>query len=157
MNLDACVDWCHERMLSLYGSVVKPKAGALAFVRYLARTGISCCVLTAFKETMAKKLLADIEILPHVGLVDSVDDFSQESDWTECYARTAHKLVASPKDCVVVERALPAMRSAKAAGCTVWGIEESAQPDTVDAMRKVCNRYFSSFIQMQAHCMRIFA
>lgn len=32
MDLDTCMEWCRERMLTLYGTVVKPMPEAQAFV-----------------------------------------------------------------------------------------------------------------------------
>ncbi len=156
MDMDACILWCRERMQTLYRTVVAPKAGALCFVRFLARRRIPCGVLTATENPTAMDALNRMGFTPYLRFVQSVTDMPFRKNEPACFEHAASRIGFPARRCVVVEDSLVPIRSARAAGCTVWGMEERVQPDAPETIEAACNRYFTSFAQMQAHCMRMY-
>lgn len=112
-----------RQMKELYPSpATRPIPGAKEFLDGLARHGIPHCVATATPAEYAVPALAwqKMEGFP-LFTPETIGTNKRDPDF---YRRVAEKLHTTIEDCIVVEDALYAIRSAKAAGATVWAVHD---------------------------------
>lgn len=148
MTLDEIVEkWC-EMAQNGYKTVVEPKSGALEYLHYLNRIGIPCAV-----ATMSYHLLADAALSRHgidrlVKFVITPEEVGHVGkERPDIFLKAAELLSISPADCAVFEDSVFAMKTAKAAGFTVYGIDDALN-NTRSDIEKLCDRCFSDYREL---------
>ena len=131
-----------EEMLGKhYREDVQPKPLAGDVLAKLKGEGYIVAVATATPRHLAEPALARHGLLEHVDLVTDVDEMGAQKSAPEFFLNVAKRLGVKPEECVMFEDAVYAMRSAKAAGMTVYAIDDPISwPDRTE-IKALADRY----------------
>lgn len=148
MTFDEIVEkWC-KMAQNGYQTVVKPKSGAIEYLRHLNENRIPCAV-----ATMSYHILSDSALSRHgidklmqfILTPEEVGHVGKERP--DLFLKAAELLGYPPSECVVFEDSLFAMNTAKSAGFTVYGIDDALN-NTRSDMEKVCDRCISDYFEL---------
>ncbi|KAA8826422.1 HAD family phosphatase [Bifidobacterium reuteri] len=120
-----------EMAHAAYATQVMPKAGAIAYLNELKRSGVKLGVATTLLPKLREAALAHLGIAECFDAVVSVDDAGGVGkSKPDVYLLAARRLGAEPSDCIVFEDLLVGIRSAKSAGMRVWAMyDDSSSAD----------------------------
>lgn len=110
--------------------------------------GKPMCVATGAPRQYARNGLSRLGILKYFEFVTDCYEFGMNKSQPEYFEEVARRLGTRPERCVVFEDALYAMKSAKAAGCRVVAIEDSAARLQRDEIRAIADRYILNYSEL---------
>ena len=110
--------------------------------------GKPMCVATGAPRQYARNGLSRLGILKYFEFVTDCYEFGMDKSQPEYFEEVARRLGTKPEKCVVFEDALYAMKSAKAAGCRVVAIEDSAARLQRDEIRAIADRYILNYSEL---------
>lgn len=124
-----------ESLKKHYVTDVFPKKGAKAFLDKLMECGIKMCVATATPRENAKMALSHHGLLDYFAFVTDDSENGLSKSKPEYFDIVTKRLGVRKERCVMFEDSLYAMRSAKAAGLTPFGIEERVHLGNAQLMK----------------------
>ncbi len=110
--------------------------------------GKPMCVATGAPRQYARNGLSRLGILKYFEFVTDCYEFGMDKSQPEYFEEVARRLGTKSERCVVFEDALYAMKSAKAAGCRVVAIEDSAARLQRDEIRAIADRYILNYSEL---------
>lgn len=110
--------------------------------------GKPMCVATGAPRQYARNGLSRLGILKYFEFVTDCYEFGMDKFQPEYFEEVARRLGTKSERCVVFEDALYAMKSAKAAGCRVVAIEDSAARLQRDEIRAIADRYILNYSEL---------
>jgi len=126
---DITVDALIEDKVRRYSKAAPDEAelvpGADAFVRACHDRGYRLALATSCLRSVAELTLGTFGLRPYFSVLTTGEDVSKGKPDPEPYALTAQRLELPPEACAVIEDSDNGIRSAKAAGCRVFGITTS--------------------------------
>lgn len=134
-TFDSVIEQYLESMKKHYVTDVFPKKGAKAFLDKLREEGIKMCVATATPRENAKKALALHGLLEYFQFVTDDSENGVAKSKPEYYDIVVKRLGVLPERTVMFEDSLYAMKAAKAAGLTPFGIEERVHFPNAELMK----------------------
>lgn len=130
-----------------YDILLKPYS--LELLEKLKSLDVKMCVATAMDYTLACVALKRTGIFSYFDFVMTCGDINCDKDTPEFFLIAADKLTFDPKDIMVLEDSLHAIKSAKEAGFIVIGVyDESSEEDTQE-ISKYSDIYITSFKEME--------
>lgn len=117
----------HYTRLARRGTVAV--AGVTAFVDALARDGVPRAVATSATRRDLDRVLAELGLRRHFGVVVTADDVRWGKPHPEVYLKAAAGLGVDPRACVVFEDAVVGVQAARAAGMRVIGVTSAHTGD----------------------------
>ena len=124
-----------------YRDDVLPKPYAGEALRRFHQAGYTVVVASATPRRLSGPALAKHGLLDYVDLVTDTEDMGAQKNSPVFFLNVAARLALRPEECVMFEDAVYAMRSAKAAGMTVFAIDEPiSYPDKAE-IRALADRY----------------
>jgi beta-phosphoglucomutase family hydrolase len=117
----------HYRRLAQRGTVAV--AGVTAFVDALARDDVPRAVATSATRRDLDRVLTDLGLRRHFGVVVTADDVRSGKPHPEVYLKAAAGLGVDPRACVVFEDAVVGVQAARAAGMRVIGVTSAHTGD----------------------------
>lgn len=112
-----------------YAHIVEPVEGAIAFVKRCCDAGKRMCVVTANDTPLSEATLKRLGIWEDMEFILSSEESGLSKRTPQMVEKAMRRLQLKPRECVVLEDSLYAMKSAKTAGCYVIAI---ADPKTAD-------------------------
>lgn len=130
-----------EFALPAYLHTIQAKAGVPEALRALRAAGHSLSVLTASPHRMLDPCLQRLGLTPLFDHIWSCDDFGLTKAQVEIYEQAAARLGRPVTECVFLDDNLGALRTAKAAGMRVIGVQDdSSRPDEA-AIRALVSQF----------------
>lgn len=126
-----------DEMEKKYASIIPAKPGAAEFLDFLESRGYVLCVATATRRSTACMALDRQGFLEKMDFVTDGSDIGLGKGDPEYFRRLAAKLGVQPQECVLFEDSLYAMQGGKAAGLTVFAIEEFVYLHDEETMRAI--------------------
>lgn len=117
-------EW-NEMAFYQYAHKVDLKPGAKEFLALLRSKGIKIALATSNSKPLIEVALKKNDIYHFFDSITTTDEVLRGKDFPDVYLLAAKKLSVPPKDCVVFEDILPAIKGAKAAGMMVIGVHDS--------------------------------
>ena len=146
---DALQTALEARIAGFYAHAVKAKPGVEKFLALLKLEGVWMYVATATDRPLAEAGLRCAGIDGYFrGMVTCAEAGAGKRDSAAVYEMALTRLRSTKKDTVVFEDALPAVRTAKAAGFRVAGVYEPAFEADQPEIRRLCDEYFRSFEEL---------
>lgn len=116
-------DW-NNMALQYYANDVKLKPGAKEFLSLLRSKGIKVGLATSNCRLLIETALKNNDIYHFFDSITTTDEVSRGKDFPDVYLLAAERLNLKPKDCVVFEDILPAVKGAKLADMLVVGVHD---------------------------------
>lgn len=120
------------------------KQGAEALLRFLSEKGLPLCVLTATARELACSALRRTGVLPFFKEILSCGDQGETKEAPACFLRALQILKTLKEETLVVEDALYAVRTAKAAGFPVAAVYDASSGNAALLLRRTADLYLPS-------------
>ena len=140
-------DW-HNMAFNHYSTNVKLKLGVKDFLNYLKSFKIKIALATSNSIPLLEACLKNNEIYEYFDSITITDEVSNGKDFPDVYLLAASKLDVNPKDCLVFEDILPAVKGAKAANMKVIAVKDDECLDSKEDLLKYADRYIHSFLEL---------
>ena len=128
-----------------YRDDVLPKPFAGEALRRFHEAGFTVAVASATPRRLSRPALDKHGLLEHIDRVTDVEEMGAPKNKPEFFLNVARWLGVDPGECVMFEDAVYAMRSARAAGMTVWAIDEPiSYPDKPEILT-LADRYIRNW------------
>jgi HAD superfamily hydrolase (TIGR01509 family) len=144
-SADSLMDDWSEMASYEYGHSVKLKPHARDYIRRLNARGIRLSVATSSPGNLCEAALSNNEIRGYFDVVCTAEDVGRGKEFPDVFLRAAERLGASPASCLVFEDLLPAVRSAKSAGMTAWGVYEESYSYQWDEVMRDADGFLYDF------------
>lgn len=123
--------------------------GVKDFLEQCYQKGYQMCVLTASSSRLAKKALQRLEVLHYFQDVYSCQTIGLSKQNPQCYLETMKRFQTQVEQCIVVEDALYAIQTAKAAGLYVKAIQNKENQKDWQQICQLCDETYVSFKEMK--------
>ena len=143
---EICSELC-ERIHKNYREDILLKPGVAEWLAHLKGQGAHMCVATASSAEIGKAALDRNGILPNFDFLIDCEMVGIGKIDPAVYHLAAQRFGVTPADCVVVEDAAFALKTAKAAGYFTIGVYESSEP-AQDLIQQYSDLYIKDFREL---------
>ena len=123
-----------------YRSAAVLKDGAKEYIEKLYASGVKIALATATARFIAEEMLETHGVAQYFDLVMTEEDVGVSKNEPTLFLETAKRLGVAPEDCVIFEDSIHAVRGAKKANLTIWGILDDASLPQKEDMIALCDR-----------------
>lgn len=143
--------WCVDRMFGeVYLNDIPLKDGAMETLKAARATGLPLYLLSATRSDALEKTLVRTGIKEFFTIAVSTRGLKPDKHAPEFYQQFAQQQGYKTEECLVIEDALYAMKTAKEAGCQVWAMYDDKHIKDEPEIRAVADRYFENHQLLQA-------
>lgn len=122
------------------------KKGAKEFLKKLKAQGADICVVTATPSELSSHTLKLCGLSEYVDFLISAEDRKTGKEKPYIFLEAAARMNCDIKECVLFEDAIYSIRTGKALGMTVVGIEDYyCKPDTRIKIKEICDFYTDDY------------
>jgi HAD superfamily hydrolase (TIGR01509 family) len=140
-------DW-HNMAFNYYSNSVKLKLGVKDFLNHLKSSDIKIGLATSNSVPLLEACLKNNGIYDYFDAITTTDEVSNGKNCPDVYLLAADKLGINPKDCLVFEDILPAIKGAKAANMKVVAVKDDECLDSKEELLKYADKYIHSFSEL---------
>ncbi len=144
---DILEDW-HKMAFNHYSNNVKLKLGVKDFLNHLKSSDIKIGLATSNSVPLLEACLKNNEIYDYFDSITTTDEVSNGKNCPDVYLLAADKLGIKPKDCLVFEDILPAIKGAKAANMKVIAVKDDECLNSKEELLKYADKYIHSFCEL---------
>lgn len=131
-----------------YKNSVKLKSGVYEYLVFLKENGIKMGIATACDRELYEICLKSNKIYDFFDIIVDSSNVERGKEFPDIYELCAKKLGVLPKDCIVFEDILKAIKGAKKAGMTVYAVYDKHCLDNLDDMIEESDDYITDFREM---------
>jgi HAD superfamily hydrolase (TIGR01509 family) len=151
-NLDDSIeeildDW-HRMAFNHYSNNVKLKLGVKDFLNHLKSFDIKIGLATSNSVPLLEACLKNNGIYDYFDSITTTDEVSNGKNCPDVYLLAADKLGIKPKDCLVFEDILPAIKGAKVAKMKVIAVKDDECLNSKEELLKYADKYIYSFNEL---------
>ncbi|NEZ47667.1 HAD family phosphatase [Clostridium niameyense] len=132
-----------------YAHNINLKKGAKNFLNLLKYRGIKIAIATSNTTPLVNAVLKNNNILNLFDVITTIDEVSRGKDFPDIYLLTSKKLNIDPKNCIVFEDILPALKGAKAAGMKVVAVYDTYSSKCKKQMESLADLYINDYDEIQ--------
>lgn len=136
-------------LAKLYQNEVTLKPGVVKFLTQCKNHHKKLCLLTANTKTITNIILNKYQLTNYFDLIITCDDTKLDKQIGNIYQEAADKLKLNKKDCIVIEDAYHAIKTAKDAGFTVWAVADHSNQTSWSKICKISDKHFKSMSEME--------
>lgn len=144
LTYEQCRDWCRNYIYThtyAEGAPLKPRAlDSLEAARAL---GVPMCLLSATEHQALHYTLNRLNLGRYFTFWESTCFRPLNKEHTALFERCAARMGVDARDCLLVEDSLYSMKTGKAAGMTVWAMEDAKHEKEKDRIIAAADRYFT--------------
>lgn len=131
-----------------YSSEVFIKKGVKEFLDKLKDLGIKIALATSNSEELLTITLKNNNIYDYFDVITTTSEVTRGKDHPDVYLLTANKLNVDPKDCIVFEDILLAVRGAKKAGMKVFAVKDNHSINDIDNLINESDYFFECYTEL---------
>jgi HAD superfamily hydrolase (TIGR01509 family) len=131
-----------------YAENIELKPGVREYLNKLADNGIEMGIATATDRELVEAVLGRHGILPLFQTIVTIADIGKGKENPDIFLAVAQKMEVDPRECIVFEDCLHAVRGAKKAGMKVWAVYDAASAHERLEIEQVADVYFLSFDEL---------
>ena len=140
-------DW-HNRAFDHYSTRVKLKPGVKEFLSKLKENNIKIGLATSNSMPLLEVCLKNNGIYDYFDTITVTDEVTRGKDYPDVYLLAAKKLELDPKDCIVFEDILPAVKGAKSAEMKVIAVHDKDCSTSKEKFLEYADLYIDSFLDL---------
>jgi beta-phosphoglucomutase-like phosphatase (HAD superfamily) len=129
-------------------SVIAPKDGALEFVNYLFENKVKIAVASATERELIEMFLCSQNILEKIDTIVTISDVKRGKEFPDIYFKCAENMNLDPKDCMVCEDLLVAVKGAKSGGFYTVGVYDEYSKNNTDSIKECSDKFIYSFYEL---------
>lgn len=142
-----CNEW-NEMALKEYETNVDLKENAKRYLSILKSMGIKIGLATSNCDLLLKTVLKSTKIYEYFDVITRTDEVSRGKQFPDVYLLTAKRLGVSPKECIVFEDILPAIKGAQSAGMKTIGIYDQYSNYEKDKISNIADKYIYNYSEL---------
>lgn len=151
-NIDDSVDEIMETWNNMafnkYSTEVMLKDGAFEYLNKLKASGIKIGLATSNSLNLLTATLKNNKVLDLFDAITITDEVKKSKENPDIYLLAANKLGVSPKNCMVFEDILAAVKGAKLAGMKVTAIYDEHSKHQEETLKGICDNYIYNYIEL---------
>ena len=140
-------DW-NNMAYNHYSENVKLKDGVKEFLDKLKQNNIKIALATSNSVPLLEACLKYNGIYDYFDSITTTDEVSNGKNCPDVYLLAAKKLNVNPKNCIVFEDILPAIKGAKAADMTVIAVSDKHSLNDLDEIINHSDKYINSYFEL---------
>ena len=144
-NTDELIKEWEDLAIYEYSNTVKMKPYSKAYLQNLKELGIKIAVATSSMPILYEAALRNNNIYDLFDVICNTGDIGAGKSQPDIFLRIAEKFNVSPRDCVVFEDILVAIKSAKSIGMTVYGVYDKASENDWKQIKKIADGVIYDF------------
>ena len=131
-----------------YKAIVTVKPNVAAYLEKLNRQGIRCGVATMTEHPICDDALELHGLRRYFEFVITYEDAGMKGkEHPDIFLEAARRLGSEPADCVVFEDSLFAIKTARAAGFSVYGVDDNGKNDSAGII-PLCEKFIHDFSEL---------
>lgn len=140
-------DW-NNMAYNHYSENVKLKDGVKEVLDKLKENNIKIALATSNSVPLLEACLKNNGIYDYFDSITTTDEVSNGKNCPDVYLLAAKKLNVNPKNCIVFEDILPAIKGAKAADMTVIAVSDKHSLNDLDEIINHSDKYINSYFEL---------
>lgn len=149
LTTEEIMDGVNDMIEHFYADVVLTKPGVAEFLEKLKKCGTKMCVATATDKHLVKAALERNGILNYFSEIFTCTEVGAGKDNPLIFNRALAHLGTNIADTLVFEDALYAIKTAKGAGFTVCGVEDTSEKSNQAIIKNMVDIYIHSYLEMR--------
>ena len=147
-SIDTILKVWNNRAYNHYSENVKLKDGVKEFLDKLKQNNIKIALATSNSVPLLEACLKNNGIYDYFDSITTTDEVSNGKNCPDVYLLAAKKLNVNPKNCIVFEDILPAIKGAKAADMTVIAVSDKHSLNDLDEIINHSDKYINSYFEL---------
>ncbi|ASW44284.1 HAD family hydrolase [Clostridium isatidis] len=131
-----------------YSNTIKLKEGVIEYLNYLRSNNIKIALATSNSVPLLEATLKNNNIYNYFDAISTTEEVKKSKSNPDIYILSAQKLNLDPKECLVFEDIVQAVKGAKSAGMKVYAIYDEASKDQREELEKLADKYITSFKEL---------
>ena len=145
-DFDTIINIIMSHVTESYKKKQQLKKGAEEFLKKLKAQGADICVVTATPSDLATHALDLCGLSEYIDFLISSEDRKTGKESPYIFLEAAARMNCDIKDCTLFEDAIYSLRTGKALGMTLVGIEDYyCKPDTRTEIKEMCDFYTDDY------------
>lgn len=140
-------DW-NTLAYKYYSENIKLKDGVKEFLDKLKENNIKIALATSNSIPLLEVCLKSNGIYDYFDSITTTDEVYNGKNCPDVYLLAAKKLNVNPKNCIVFEDILPAIKGAKAADMTVIAVSDKHSENDLDDIINISDKYITSYFEL---------
>lgn len=138
----------HDMAFNHYSKDVTLKKGVLPFLDHLKNSGVKIGLATSNHHSLLEAALHCTGIYEYFDSITTTDEVSKGKNNPDVYLLAAHKLGINPKECIVFEDILEAVKGAKLANMKVVAMHDKSANHQRQELISAADMYIYDFNEM---------
>lgn len=132
-----------------YAENIELKPGVREYLTKLSNNNnIKIGIATATDRELTEAVLQRHQVLVFFHTIVTVADIGKGKEYPDIFLVTAQKLKANPRECIVFEDCLHAVKGAKLAGMKVYAVYDPASAHEQPELEQIADEYIHDFRQL---------
>lgn len=147
-------DW-NEMAYKYYSNHFKLKSGVLQYLNYLKDNKVKLAIATSCMRDLCMAVLENNNVIHFFDEIVLSTEIGSNKSKPDIYLHTAKKLDVPPKECMVYEDILIAIKSARLAGMTVTAVYDEYAAHEMAEIKKNAHFFINSFDELLLNTMQL--
>jgi HAD superfamily hydrolase (TIGR01509 family) len=148
LSEEAIMDSWRELAQQAYAEQLPLKPGVLAYLRQCRSHGERMALYTSCEPSLCQAALAHHELTPYFEEIYYAQALQLEKKYAASFTQLSKLLQEKPEDCILFDDSPVACHAAKQAHWQVIGLQDPFFDHHQAQMRRECDRYLESFLQL---------
>ena len=144
---DILTEW-HQMAFDYYSNRIQLKPGAKEFLLKLKSQNIKIGLATSNSKPLLEACLKNNDIYDYFDSITITDEVNNGKDHPDVYLLAAKRLNINPKECIVFEDLLPAIKGAKSAEMKTVAVHDESCSTSKEEFLKYADKYIDSFLEL---------
>ncbi|WP_024614337.1 HAD family phosphatase [Clostridium sp. Ade.TY] len=131
-----------------YSNTIKLKKGVKEFLDFLKESNIKIGLATSNSKQLLELVLKNNEIYDYFDAITITDEVSIGKHEPDVYLLAAQKLNVNPKNCIVFEDIVQAVKGAKKANMKVIAVEDERSLPEKEELTSLSDKFISDFLEL---------
>ena len=131
-----------------YSNNIELKDSVIPFLKSLKDKGLKIALATSNSVPLLEAVLKNTGIYHFFDAITTTEEVKKSKDNPDIYLLSADKLNVNPKECLVFEDIVQAVKGAKLSGATVYAIYDKSSEHQKEELEKLADKYIFSFNEL---------
>lgn len=147
-DIDDIIATWNTMAFNHYSNDIKLKDNVIPFLNKLKNKGIKISLATSNSITLLEATLKNNGIYHYFDAISTTEEVKKSKDNPDIYLLSAKKLNIDPKDCLVFEDIVQAVKGAKLAGMKVCAVYDRCSEHQKDELISLADKYILNFEEL---------
>lgn len=147
-DIETIINTWNDMAYNHYSNTITLKEGVIEFLDYLRSNNIKIGLATSNTKPLLEATLKNNNIYDYFDSITISEEVGVSKANPDIYLLSAQKLNVDPKECIVFEDIVQAVKGAKLAGMTVYSIYDESSADQKDELIKVSDKYILNYLEL---------